>query len=305
MSKGAHGPRIIDLRKRRVGEQARAARARARAAQASLPFHRRTSLRARRRKLQALLAFAVLVAAAGAVYGASELSYSSRYYINKVSVEGTSSVSPRLVRAFVETKLNDGTRPLISRENILLYPKDDIAKSVQNYFPRIRTALISRESLLAQAITVTVVERKLFALWCSEKTECFEMDDAGFVFARLEIGSQSTSTDAIVFSGGLATSTPPIGQIFLPEKFADTLALLSRLKDSGFSVTSVSVENEHDFSVSLAKGFVMRAPFDKDANTLVRNLQTVLSSESLLGKEDKIEYIDLRFGNRVYYKNRR
>ncbi|MDO8522280.1 MAG: hypothetical protein Q7S08_03270 [bacterium] len=335
MSKGVHGSRIIDLRKRRVGVQFRAARARA---QAELPLHPRISLRSRRRKLRALMAFVVLIVGAGAVYGVSEFSYMSRYSITNVSVGGTGSVSPNLVRAFVETKLNDGNHPIISRENIFLYPKTDIAKGIAEYFPRILSAKISRETFLAQAITVIVVERKPFALWCSggkvgnsqvaagEKKEaiqkeCFQMDESGFIFAPLEVSPQerlhagdglltgfeqsatSTSEGEIIFTGGLA-GTAPIGQTFLQKHFESVLTLLSRLKDEGFSATGVSVENEQDFAVSLSNGFVLRASFGVDASALVRNLQTVLSSGPLLGKENKIEYIDLRFGNRVYYKNK-
>ena len=35
---------------------------------------------------------------------------------------------------------------------------------------------------------------------------------------------------------------------------------------------------------------------------MVRNLQLVLSSNPLNGKASDLQYIDLRFGNRVYYK---
>jgi len=297
MSNAVRGRGVIDLRKRRAGAQVRAARARARA---ELPVHRKTSLRARRRKLRALAVLAALILAGGVVYGAGELSYLPRYSIDDVSVEGTASVPPKLVRAFVETKLNDGTYPIISRENIFLYPKAAIAKSISEYFPRILSAQISRASLLAQAITVTVVERKPFALWCSGTMKCFEMDNTGFVFAT----AASTSPGEVVFSGGLATSTAPLGQMFLPRQFAGVLTFLSRLRDQGFSPTGVSVDNEQDFSVSLAEGFVVRATFSADASALVRNLQTVLSSDSLNGQQSRAEYIDLRFGNRVYYKLR-
>jgi len=34
----------------------------------------------------------------------------------------------------------------------------------------------------------------------------------------------------------------------------------------------------------------------------VKNLELVLSSDVLKGKTDALEYVDLRFGNRVYYK---
>ncbi len=52
----------------------------------------------------------------------------------------------------------------------------------------------------------------------------------------------------------------------------------------------------------LGEGFLLKVSYGADAGTLVKNLQLVLQSDVLQGKRDKIEYIDLRFGNRVYYK---
>ena len=127
------------------------------------------------------------------------------------------------------------------------------------------------------------------------------MDNGGFIFAP---SATSSPAGGIVFTGPLATSTAPIGQTFLQGHFEGITALLSRLTEEGIMPAGVSVENEQDFAVSLAGGFVIRASFTADADALVRNLQTVLSSDTFLGKKDEIEYIDLRFGNRVYYKNK-
>jgi hypothetical protein len=304
MSKEYHRHGVIDLRKRRVG----AALEKTRNLRLELPAHRRSSLRTRRRKLKAFLAFVVLVAAAGFVYGLGAVTYLPKYSINRILVTGAENISPRLVQAFIESKLNDGEYHLLSRENIFLYPKSDITKGISVYFPRILEVKISRKALMAQAVNVIVIERQPFALWCeginnkqnTTETKCFEMDNGGFIFA-----SAATSTyGRTVFTGGLATSSPPIGQTFLPQEFAGVLAFVSRLKEVGLVATGVSVENEKDFAVSLTSGFVVKASFGADAGTLVRNLKDVLSSDALRDKKDTIEYVDLRFGNRVYYKNK-
>ena len=303
---------MIDLRKRKPGP----AQETRRTIRLEWPAHRKSSLRTRHRKLQTLLALAVLSIGAGAVYGLSVLSYLPQFTIKEVSVEGAKNIAPPLIKAFIDTKLNDGSYHLFSRENIFLYPKADIVKSISGYFPRILNAHISRDALMAQAINVTVVEREPFARWCegtgnrqeaigngnqTAGQDCFDIDETGFVFAK---SASTTSPGRVVFTGGLATSSPPIGQTFLPQHFTGVLAFVSRLKEQGYQVTDVSVENEQDFKVSLSQGFALRASFGADADTLVRNLQDVLSSDTLRGKENKIEYVDLRFGNRVYYKNK-
>jgi hypothetical protein len=54
--------------------------------------------------------------------------------------------------------------------------------------------------------------------------------------------------------------------------------------------------------VHFTDGFDLKVSFGADPATLVRNLRLVLASEALEGKEADIEYVDLRFGDRVFYK---
>ena len=296
MSKLVRRRGVVDLRKRRPG---------IRYATREIPFRReREPLRSRRQKLRALAVFALLLILASSVYGLSRLSYSPKLLINNVSVVGAKEIPPKVVRAFVETKLNDGTNPILSRQNILLYPRAFLEQSIIKYFPRIKGASISRESMLAQALTVSVEEREPSALWCNEK--CYLMDDGGFIFAP---APPSPETTHMKFSGGLPaqadlSATSPIGQEFLPKDFKNVLELIKRLRQAGFAPQGAVADDDMDFSVQFDEGFVLRASFSADANELVRNLQLALSSEPLRGKVNKVEYIDLRFGNRVYYKNK-
>jgi len=294
--------KVIDLRRWRARD---AARVHARVSRTVLSQNRKSPLRARRRKLQALAVFILAVLVVGAVKGLSSLSYLPQFTINSISITGTNDVPQKLVRAYVEAKLYDGSYPLLSRDNIFLYPRDDISKSVTSYFPRIRSADISRSSLLAQAIRITIVERQPFARWCSLEEECYLMDDSGFIFAP---SSTTTPGASMVFRGGLqldgsdGTAKSPVGQTFLPGHLSDILELFKRLRQAGYAPNGVSVIDEQDFSVSFSEGFALRASLENDAGALVRNLQLALSADPILGKVDELDYIDMRFGNRVYYK---
>ena len=80
------------------------------------------------------------------------------------------------------------------------------------------------------------------------------------------------------------------------------LALLQLLQESGFRSIGAEVENAHDFSIPLENSFSIKASFGANAEDLIKNLMLVLESERLKGRETDIEYIDLRFGNKVYFK---
>ena len=325
------------------------------------PSKRVSPVRRQRRRTRLVILFVVLIFFGGAAYGVSWVSYLPRYSVGTVTVGGNSTVPAKLIYDYVETQLYTGIHPFLSKDNIFLYNPGAIEREIVGFFPRIASASVSRSSLLANAVTVTVTERQPFALWCSDaaQTDCYEMDNTGFIFAQAPSVSNAAATSNLpvetnitdtssttaatstalassttitaappsvsspqvrkqyVFEGGLgmsaqvsASSTAsttityksPIGQTFVGAHMPGILALLQMLGQAGFTPTGASVENAQDFWIPLTQGFYIKASFGEDPENIVSNLQLVLSSDALAGKASQLEYVDLRFGDRVYYK---
>ena len=286
--------KVIDLRKGKSG-----AGSGARTVKIFFPQERKSPVREHRRKMRAIGALIFIIVLAGTVEGISAISYLPQYSVNNISVLGTKIVSPKLVRAYTETLLHDGTTPVISRGNIFAYPRDSIEKGIAERFPRVLSAKVSRESFLAQAITVAISERQQFASWCADKSKCYAMDNGGFIFAD---AATSTTNAGPIFRGGITASTSPIRQIFLPGHFTEISDFFKVLRHAGFAPAEVEIIGNQDFTVLFSEGFFMKATLGSDANNRLRNLEIALTAEPIKGKVSKLEYIDLRFGNRVYYK---
>ena len=103
-----------------------------------------------------------------------------------------------------------------------------------------------------------------------------------------------------IFSGDVAGD--PLGQTYLAGRLTGVLTVLERLGQRGYAAEKVIAENAQDFSVLVSRGFYIRATYGANVEQLIRNLELALASEALVGKEQTLEYVDLRFGNRVYYK---
>jgi len=246
-----------------------------------------------------LLAFCICIfGAAGLVGGAGFASHIERFAIKDVSVSGAQEIPADALTAAVETGLEDNILKIFSRRNIFLYPRGAIEQSLSTLFPRIKDVELSRPALLAQAVVVTVQERQPFAKWCSNDA-CFLLDEGGFIFAQSESGTPATS---YVFYGGLVPDESPVGQFFLQGRFAGIVYFLDSLRGAEHEVKSFRVENEKDFSVTLGNGLVLLFPFDADLEAMLRNLTLALEADAVRGREGELEYVDLRFGNRVYYK---
>ena len=349
--------KIVDLRKRQAKPVARKRESpKPRVATATTSSRRASPLRLRRRKIRMYAAFASLVALCGLVYGVSWVSYLPQYSVSTVAIEGTKQVSPKLVQEYVEAQLHLGAHPFLSPQNIFLFSAGAIERGIVDFFPRIGSARITRSSLFATSITVTVEERRPYALWCQSQSvsvdqrapsagvrECYFMDRSGFIYteasaqdlltvagnaasssrpssmyvfagglplsARTEIGTDTaTSTMATDLGTTTATSTMvstyknPIGHSFVSAHLPGILALLDLFQQAGLHPWGATVENNEDFSIPLSEGYFIKATFGEDTDQLVRNLNLVLSSDVLRSKQNDLEYIDLRFGDRVYYK---
>ena len=257
-------------------------------------------MRVRRRRTRIITVSIIAALLVALTLVLSYLSYLPRYSITSVDVVGAQSVSPNAVADYAESIIYNGSHALFSHANIFLYPRSLIEQDIPQKFPRVQSASVSRASLLSNAITVTINERQLFALWCDAANNCYDMDKTGFIFANAS--ANASSSNEYIFSGGTSTSTSAIGQTFAPGHTQGLVAFMQLLAQAGFTPLGAQVQSDEDFTVPLSEGFSVYASFGQDSGTLVSNLQLVLSSQALQGQEQNLDYVDLRFGDKVYYK---
>lgn len=294
---------VVDLRKRASAPHSRGS--------SKLPLRetpKRETLRTKRRKkrLIGLGIFTVFLLLAG--YGVSYASYMPQFSVQSFEIQGAKELQSEILRSRAESVVFDGRSRLFSRANVFLYPKAEIAASLMQEFPRIESIEVARASVSSTNVLISIREREPYAKWCasgvlgSEESEamCYTMDRGGYIFAAADATS-TTLASPYVFNGALSATSSPVGQTYLPAKLSALLALLDRLAQTGFTPAEVFVDGE-DFSILLGQGFELRASFGANVAELVRDLDLVLSSDSLRDKQYQLEYIDLRFGNRVYYK---
>lgn len=292
---------VVDLRKRKPGEHSRTSRTPMR----PLVFEseRRIPLRVRRRRNRLLFLGITLASICIAAVGAHYLSYLPQFSIQRIDVRGTNDIQPELVQSFVETKLFGGPRDFLSPSNIFVYHGTQLEREIASFFPRVRSAAISRPSLFSTDLIVTIYEREPFAKWTpGTPGAAYEMDDSGFIFAVEQDPASITYKSPVIFEGYFSATSTVVAKTYLAGRFTAIRSLLERLGQSGFAPTVFIAQSDQDFEIQLSRGYSIKASFGASAEDLIKNLELVLSSDVLRDKESKLEYIDLRFGNRVYYK---
>lgn len=260
------------------------------------------SLRNRRRKKKILawLFFAGLFFVIFA--GAAWLAHAKFLRVSAINISGEETISSSSVLAVVEQQLAGNYLYVFPRDNIFLYPKSTIAAALLDNIQTIKTADVHAENF--QTISVTVVERTPVALWCGEtvasSSSCSFVDVDGVIYAK----AADYSGDAYKKYYGPVRSLTSNGIASLAG-FNSLSALVDAIakKVPNDSIQSIFVDEHKDARLSFASGFVLLFPAIGSGGDIVERLNLALATEPFAShKLSDFEYLDLRFGDKLYYK---
>lgn len=186
---------------------------------------------------------------------------------------------------------------LLPRSSIFLASTKDIALNLQKSFPRIERVSVKRS--FPDKLEVVVKERGLFGIFCGPSF-CAYIDSSGYAFD----GAPS-------FSGSLITKVrsdgedAKVGQNAVDPKFMERIVFLGmeirRLLEATSVVYELSSKTPREVSVVTDEGFKILFNRDDDFANVFRVLETLLEEE-IKEKRDRLDYIDVRFGNKAFYK---
>jgi cell division septal protein FtsQ len=235
------------------------------------------------------------------------LSWLSRIHvlaIDSVQVIGNAGIDTEDLKNIADKHLAGSYIALFSKSNKLLYPKETIETDIRNTFPSIHNLNIETQG---HELAITLSERKPAYVWCKgdfndhTNNGCYFLDEHGYIFSDAPTFSGDVY---FVFYGGI-TSENPIGTTLLSfENLKDITDFVSQLEQKGIPVSALSLRDDGVREAHFVKhGKVIfkdsQNPLDVAASLELLKIKTDLFSAQATGT---IDYIDFRFGNKVYYK---
>lgn len=227
------------------------------------------------------------------------LFHSPIFRMDKVVVQGNSSVAS----ADIITLTQAGALPshsffpaVFGFNNMLLWP-GHIASSELEMIPQLASVSIAKD-YFTHTVTISVTERIPFGVWCfSSNSNCYWYDNTGTIFER----SLDTQGNLVYMVNDHAQAARGLNQKVLSNEFvANFISIVKTLRTSGLGVKEIDLNDLalEEMDVVTTNGpalyFSLRFPADE----YLGYIQKLMLDPGF----GKLQYIDCRTQNRLYYK---
>lgn len=223
------------------------------------------------------------------------LAYLPFLRINAVEVKGGGKKSG-MIQWLIRENLNKRTFLFLPSDNIFLIQKKNLGEEIKKNVPEIKEINV-KISAFSRKITAEIKERQIFAFICRDNN-CFYLDDEGVLFSRSPLIAGNIVME--VAASSTVMQNVYLGQRISQESFGTISGLVKKFEEVLHEKPSkVILKNDNVFEFLFASGLRIIFASEIDFQKIFRNLNIALQN---IKEKEKLDYIDLRFGNKVYYK---
>lgn len=256
----------------------------------------------------------------------SKVSELNIFNISNIEIVGADADIKDSLEATVLGSIEGKYSGLFPRSNSFIYPKDKILEDIRLASPRILDVGARLDGL--DTLVVRVIEKTPVAVICPDlpnwtesdiiyetDSVCYQVDEQGFIFKRSSkedlyayptyyIPSLKSSNDDGEVIGTFATSTENFRKL---QSFVSGMAssgikpLAVLLKGSGEYELYADPENDEESNMVLIY-FNERNNFENELANFIAFWSNLKKPVSQGENRSKFDYIDLRYGQNVFYK---
>jgi len=215
-----------------------------------------------------------------------------------INISGLDKIDEKELRAEILGALEGIKWLIIPRDHMLFLPKKNIEDILSGKY-RFRDFEVKKE--FPSTLDISITERKTWAIWCSENgNSCLLLDEGGFAFDK-----------SAALSGGVILSIVDAREddflhknILPPEDFNKISRMTEGIaKIIQSDIVKIYIKKDGETYYLYPKnGFYMIIDAETDIEKSLENLSLALRSGEIKEKSNALEYVDLRFPDKVFYK---
>lgn len=245
------------------------------------------------------------------------LSFRPALQVQSVTIEGVHGIDQSAVSALVNEPLSWKFISRVNRNNMFFYPRAYVLHELQSLDPRVANVKLAFEG--AHHLSVTIREYMPSLLYCLQGasetalviasstleavSDCYFADEHGYIYAHAPTWSGYPFL-TIVASSSEQSTTSPLGKFALDQgQYAHLKEFFVVLAGMDIHPHTITMLGGNDFRISTGHPWDIIWTSGKDPEASANNLALMLRS---LGKdpakESDLRVVDLRFGNKIFYK---
>ena len=259
------------------------------------------TLKQKKKTMRKVKVYLILLACVLALTGLVFLMRMQSIQITDVTITGNSSVPTEEIEKKKDAVLGSYFLFVIPKSNIFIFPKRELISDIKEN-PAVISVAVDKKFFRAMDITVTEQEKE--AIYCNsfERTECFYINKDGYLYSKVE-GGVALDQEIIIYLEGEQKKITE--HVFDSELYGNVVSFIKAAARYGMPVSNVYMKSDGliEFNTQASARLITSRydDLEKDfANLIALFDKEVLTKEQL----GDIDYIDLRFGNKVFYKNR-
>ncbi len=251
--------------------------------------------------VQCVVGFVVLLSVALLVTGVWYGTRIESLTITKVEARGGETIDSGAVANAALTALEGEYLKIIPKRFAWWYPHDAVIEVIKT-IPRVKDPVVTRVS--GSELLVTYDEYVPAALWCEKESHetCYFVDSTGYAFAA------APALTGSALGRYISTDTKP--EMYKTAPFGTDIARIEEWLTELEQVTplaaeSIEVDMMRDVFVTVAGGGEIKFSLQDNLDTVLENVTSILAADSFSTiAPGTFQYVDLRFGNKVFYKNK-
>jgi cell division septal protein FtsQ len=216
--------------------------------------------------------------------------------IKTVDIEGMQRISRTKMTAVIDEYRGEYWY-LLPRNNILFFSETGLRQKIgQNYVLESLTV----EKQYPRTLIIHLQEKQAQISWVSDD-KCYQLDDAGQVLAFCEPNTQELIS--IKDAGENANSIAVGDTVAARDLLVFLLKAQQHLQEQLHPTTFlVHADGQQSVFITVTEGFKVYLNTEIPLDDQINRLYILLTNPEVKEKVSTLQYIDLRFGEKIYYQ---
>lgn len=254
-----------------------------------------SSIKFRRKKLikRFLKFFSIPLLFLGFVVG---LNYVPYLRLKNIEFSGIDILEKEKILAVLKNDFSGNTHWFFPKNSVFLTDEKKIAAKIADSFPEMDKIRVEKK-YFSSNLLIAISKRFIFGLYC-KKDECFFLDKSGVIFApapSMEGNAVLKFIDEREEDGEIELGAKPNIENF--DNIFDFSVQISENQD--FRITKLVIKSKDEIEIFTTQNWRLIIDNAIEPLKTKQNFEIALQN---IKKKETLDYIDLRFGNKIYYK---